>query len=160
MGEVFAGFRDNLGQLILGHLVPALITGLLAIPGAIMMAIPIVIMTQNETPNAGLIAIAAVGFLVLLVPLIYLSVCWAFTIPLIMDRRLDFWSAMKASRRQTGRHWWTVCGLIVVMGLLNLAGLLLCCVGALVTVPLTFGTLMLAYEILFTPRAAQSGAGA
>jgi hypothetical protein len=100
IGDVFAGFRDNLGQLILSYVVPTIITAATAIPGVILMVVPIVIMVQKHAANAGLIALASAGFLLMLVPILYLSICWSFTIPLAMDKRLDFWSAMKASRAQ------------------------------------------------------------
>jgi uncharacterized membrane protein len=117
-------------------------------------------MAENEQPNAALIAVAVVGFLLAMVPLIYFTTVWAFTIPLIVDQRLDFWPAMKASRTQVGRHFWTVLGLFIVAGVLNILGLLMCCVGVFVTAPLVFVAMLLAYEILFVPRTAQPGAGA
>jgi hypothetical protein len=160
IGAVFNGFSDNLGQLILGHVVPTLIAGATAIPGIVMAVIPTVIMAENEQANAALIAIAVVGFLLAMVPLIYFSVAWAFTIPLIVDKRLDFWPAMKASRAQVGRHWWTVFGLVIVASILNILGLFACCIGLFVTMPLFFVTVVLAYEILFVPRTGQPGAGA
>lgn len=160
IGDVFNGFRDNFGQLILAYLIPVLISGAVAIPGAIAMTIPIVIMAQNEVASAGLITVAAFGFVLMLIPLLYLSMCWLFTIPLVAERRLDFWSAMKASRRQVGRHWWTLFGLVIVIGLINIFGLLLCCVGTFVTMPLVFAALMIAYETLFAPRTTQPGPGA
>jgi hypothetical protein len=160
VGAVFNGFSDNLGQLILGHIIPTLIAGASAIPGVVMAVIPIAIMAENEQPNAALIAVAVVGFLLAMVPLIYFTTVWAFTIPLIVDQRLDFWPAMKASRTQVGRHFWTVLGLFIVAGVLNILGLLMCCVGVFVTAPLVFVAMLLAYEILFVPRTAQPGAGA
>jgi hypothetical protein len=160
IGDIFNGFRDNMGQFILGHIIPALISGACALPGAILTAVPIVIMVHNDAPSAGLIALAAAGLLLASIPLLYLSICWAFTIPLIADRRLDFWSAMKASRAQVGRHWWTIFGLAVVVGLVNCVGLLVCCVGTIITMPLAFAVMLLAYETLFCPRSTQPGAGA
>lgn len=160
VGAVFNGFSDNLGQLILGHIIPTLIAGATALPGIIMAAIPIVIMAENEQPNAALIAIAVVGFLLAMIPLIYFSLAWAFTIPLIVDKRLDFWPAMKASRAQVGRHFWTMLGLIVVLSIINIVGMIACCIGLFVTMPLFFVAMLLAYEILFASRTAQPGAGA
>jgi len=124
------------------------------------MTIPIVIMAQNEAVAAGLLTLAIFGFLLALIPLMYFSICWAFTLPLVMDKRLDFWTAMKASRAQVKRHWWTIFGFFIVVGLLNMVGICACCIGLFVTMPLVFAALMLAYETLFTPRTAQPGAGA
>ncbi len=160
VGDVFNGFRDNFGQLILAYLIPALITGAAAIPGTVMAAAPIVIMANNKAASAGLVALAAIGFFVLLIPVLYLSLCWMFSLPLVADRRLDFWAAMKISRRQVGRHWWTLLGFTIVIGLVNLAGVLACCIGLFVTMPLVFAAMLIAYETLFVPRTPQSGARA
>ena len=157
VGQVFAGFRDNLGQLILAHIIPAIISGATALPGIIMITVSAIFMSRNHEANPGLIVLLVFGLLLAFVPLIYFSTCWAFTIPLVADQRLEFWPAMKASRAQVGRHWWMVLGLIIVVGLINLAGLLLCCVGFFVTTPLCFLTLACAYETLFTTRTPQPG---
>jgi uncharacterized membrane protein len=149
-----------MGQLILGYLIPALITAVTVIPGAILMVIPIATMAKNNAADAAMIALAVVGFFVMLIPAAYLGVCWMFTVPLVADRRLDFWTAMQTSRRQVSRHWWTVFGLGVMLGLIYLAGILACCVGVFIAAPLMFGTMMVAYETIFTPRAAQPGPGA
>jgi hypothetical protein len=53
-----------------------------------------------------------------------------------------------------------VFGFTIIMGLINLAGMLACCIGIFVSMPLAFGALMCAYETLFTPRAPQPGPGA
>lgn len=157
VGEVFAGFRDNLGQLILAHIMPALIAGAVALPGIILAVVPGVLMARSHEPNVGLIILLAFGVLLALVPLIYCTTCWAFTIPLVADRRLEFWPAMKASRAQVGRHWWMVFALVILVGLINFVGLILCCVGIFVTTPLCFLALACAYETLFASRAPQPG---
>jgi len=45
---------------------------------------------------------------------------------------------------------------VLVCGLANLGGALACCIGALVTMPITFGAMMYAYEDLFGTRPAQA----
>ncbi len=39
------------------------------------------------------------GLLCLILPGIYLFVAWFFTLPLVIDKRLDFWPAMRLSRK-------------------------------------------------------------
>ena len=87
--------------------------------------------------------------LICAIPATYLSVCWEFTLPLIIDQQLEFWPAMKTSFKQVNRHWWQVFGLIIVIGLINVAGLLACCVGLLFTIPIGFAALMFAYDTIF-----------
>ncbi|MHB8522556.1 MAG: GYF domain-containing protein [Limisphaerales bacterium] len=92
------------------------------------------------------------GIACCLLPGIYLSVSWLFAFPLIIDRRMDFWPAMELSRKLVTRHWWMVFALAVVAGLLAFAGVILCCIGILVTVPISMGALMYAYEDIFGAR--------
>src|SRR6266576_1904046 len=69
------------------------------------------------------------GFFCLILPGIYLWIAWTFTLPLIVDKRLDFWSAMELSRKVVTRHWWKLLGFIIVLALLKLAGLVVFCLG-------------------------------
>jgi hypothetical protein len=58
---------------------------------------------------------------------------------------------MRLSRKTISKHWWTFLGFILVLGLVNLLGLMLCCVGVFVTVPISLAALMYAYEDIFNP---------
>jgi len=95
--------------------------------------------------------LTALGVLCLILPGIYLVVAWFFTLPLVIDQRLDFWPAMRLSRKTISRHWWKFLGFLLVLGLVNLAGLMACCVGVFVTFPVSLAALMYAYEDIFNP---------
>jgi predicted Ser/Thr protein kinase len=88
------------------------------------------------------------GFL-LIVPGIYLVIAWMFTLPLILDQRLDFWSAMELSRRVVTKHWFKALGFVLVLLLLNFAGLLAFGFGIFFTMPFTLAALMCAYDDIF-----------
>ena len=45
--------------------------------------------------------------------------------------------------------------LSLVIFLINVAGVLACCIGLLVSIPIGFGTFLYAYEDIFGPRAGQ-----
>ncbi len=49
--------------------------------------------------------LAQLGCLFFLLPGIYLMVAWFFALPLVADRRLEFWSAMELSRKIVTRVW-------------------------------------------------------
>ena len=106
---------------------------------------------MNALSKVSIWPLVLTGF-ICIIPLIYLQTCWAFTLPLIIDKELNFWTAMKTSRKQVGKHWWHVFGLVILIGLLNVAGMLVCCVGVLFTMPIGFAALMFAYETIFTER--------
>ena len=94
--------------------------------------------------------------LCLILPGIYLAVAWFFTLPLVIDKRLDFWPAMRLSRKTISLHWWKFFGFLLVLGLLNLAGLVACLVGFFVTLPVSLAALMYAYEDIFNPHGVES----
>jgi uncharacterized membrane protein len=153
IGDVFAGFRLAFGQLLLGYLVMVLLITLSGLPGFAIMAVPVITMIHHRAAEAGLLLIAALGFIVAMIPAIYFSVSWLFSLPLIIDKQMEFWSAMSTSRRMVGKHWWLIFGLVVVCGLIKLAGFAVCCVGLFFTLPITFGAMMYAYESIFSAPA-------
>jgi len=95
--------------------------------------------------------LTVVGLACLILPGIYLFVAWFFTLPLVIDKRLEFWPAMRLSRRTINKHWWKFLGFLLVLGLLNLAGFVACLVGAFITLPVSFASLMYAYEDIINP---------
>jgi hypothetical protein len=103
----------------------------------------------------GLVAslLAAVGFLLCILPGIYLTVCWFFFTPLIIiDKRLDFWQAMEVSRKVVSRHWWQVFGFALVCFLVMLCGVLACGVGIFIALPIIKAATVYAYEDIFGNR--------
>jgi hypothetical protein len=96
--------------------------------------------------------LTSIGFLLCIVPGIYLAVSWKLTLPLIIDKRLGFWDAMEVSRKVVSRHWWSFLLFFILCWLINLGGFLLLCIGTFVTAPLTMLALIYAYEDIFGRR--------
>jgi hypothetical protein len=90
-----------------------------------------------------------IGVLLCFIPGIYLAVAWYFSTFLIVDRGMNFWSAMELSRKMVSKHWFMVFGIVLVMGLLAAAGLIACCVGIIVSMPVAFIALTIVYETIF-----------
>ena len=172
VGDVFAGFQKAFAQLYLGALVVGLIVSACLLPFQYFFQLkagPVLEQLQQvqghqATPADALNMIHALLhayasalpiLLIGLIPMTYLTVCWGFTLPLIIDKRMGFWSAMKASWKRVNRHWWQVFGVVVLVGLINVGGLLLCCVGILFTLPIGLGALMYAYETIFAQAESQ-----
>jgi GYF domain 2 len=107
---------------------------------------------------AGLVAgfLTAMGLLLCVLPGIYLGVAWVFTLPLVIDKKLDFWPAMELSRKVVSQHWWTILGLVLANFLVILAGLAVCCIGVYVALPVAFGALAYAYDDIFGRAASPS----
>jgi hypothetical protein len=150
VGDLFAGFSRCFGQLFLGQLVTSLLAGLCMVPALIVLAIGMIpAVTQHRDPSTTVMVVFAILVLLSLIPMIYLSINWMFTLPLIIDRNMDFSTAMRTSWRQVSKHWWSVFALILLGSLVNFAGLLLCGVGLLFSTPIVIGAVVNAYETIF-----------
>lgn len=150
-GDVFEGFRRAFIQLVLGYVVTTILTALCFIPAVIVGLVTLLpSVTQHQEPSLGaMLTTGAVG-LVCFLPLIFLTVNWMFTLPLIVDKRLEFWPAMQTSWKMVRKHWWQLFGLVLLVGLINLGGVLLCCVGLIFSMPLGIAAMMYAYETIFS----------
>jgi hypothetical protein len=102
---------------------------------------------------AGLVVslLTCIGLLLLVLPGIYLAVAWSFTVLLVIDRKLEFWTAMEVSRRVITAQWWRMFGLVIVAGILAVLGVLLLIVGVFFTIPIMYGSIVVAYETLCNP---------
>ncbi len=65
---------------------------------------------------AGLVSglLSWLGLFLCVLPGLYLYIAWIFSVPLVADRRLEFWSAMELSRRTVSRVWFKVFALALV----------------------------------------------
>ena len=107
---------------------------------------------------AGLVKwlLTSLGFVLCILPGIYLGVGYVFALPLVIDKKMEFWPAMEVSRRVVHHHWWSTFALVIVLALIATVGFLACVVGALVTVPVSSASLMYVYEDLFGQEATAS----
>ena len=161
--EVFAGFQMAYRQLFLGHLVISSINFLCLLPFLFVFQTktgPLQEQMQHlQGDPAGMqsllpqflpaITASLPVLLVCLVPATFFTVSLQFTLPLIIDRRINFGPAMKTSWRMVAKHWWPVCGLSLLAGLVSFLGLFACCVGILFTVAIAQTAMLYAYETIF-----------
>ncbi len=87
-----------------------------------------------------------IGAFALIIPAIYLSIAYAFSTFFIIFHKLDFWQAMEYSRKIITKKWWSFFGLFIVLGLLNVVGIMFLLVGVLFTLPFTYCVIYAAYE--------------
>ncbi len=98
--------------------------------------------------------LVGLGVILCVLPGIYLAVGYAFALPLVIDRKLEFWTAMEVSRRVVHPQWFSIFGLVIVAGLIGALGLLACGIGVFVTIPVATAGIAYAYEDLFPPGGA------
>lgn len=141
LGDAFGGFSRAFVPLMLLSLVMTLLQIAAALPAVLAF---LSIAFQWMPTAVGLV----VG-LVLLLPLIYLVVCWIFAPMLVVDRGMDFWPAMELSRKMVTRHWLLVFVFLVITAILVSLGLLVLIVGVFVTMAFGAGALVALYEQIF-----------
>ena len=91
---------------------------------------------------------SAVGFLLCIIPGIIVMALYIFTPVFILEKNLDFWEAMEASRKATKDHLFEMVLFVVILGLINFAGVLVCGIGVIFTLPLTYAAVAVGYNEL------------
>ncbi|MGA3006789.1 MAG: hypothetical protein ABSE59_02740 [Opitutaceae bacterium] len=92
------------------------------------------------------------GFFFFILPGIYFAVAWTFTYPLILEKKLAFFSAMEVSRRVITRNWWRMLLLMLAGALFSLMGITALFIGILLTLPISMCVLACAYDSLCNPK--------
>ncbi|HRI16726.1 MAG TPA: DUF4339 domain-containing protein [Verrucomicrobiota bacterium] len=141
-----------LGQMVLQ--VVFTVVGLITAVGLVPMLLVAYKIGQDPESLPPAIALSAllIGGAVGMVGVIvyfYLAVAWLFAPLLILDKGLDFWPAMKLSRRIAYLHPWGFSWFLLVVSTFAFAGILLFGIGLAVTLPLGALMLVLAYEQQF-----------
>lgn len=89
-----------------------------------------------------------IGFIFCIIPGIIIAALYLFTPAFIVEKNLDFWEAMEASRKLVAGHLFEIIIFTIVLAFINFVGVLLCGIGVIFTVPLTFAAMAIAYDDL------------
>ena len=94
------------------------------------------------------------GTLFCIIPGLVIAAMYKFTYLFIVDKRLDFWPAMQASHNVVRNDYFGFTMFLVLLFLINVLGVLCCIVGLLVSLPVTFAAITVAYQELvgFDPQ--------
>lgn len=96
-------------------------------------------------------SLTLLGFILLIIPGMYLSIAYLFTWLLIVDKQLDFWKALEVSRRVISAQWWRMLGLMLLAVPFFILGLVCLVVGVFVAVVLVSVAVIYAYEDMCCP---------
>jgi hypothetical protein len=112
----------------------------------------------NETALLGTFAVGVVIDVIVAVAMICVHSLLIFAFPLIVDRGLSSWPAMKLSARAVLKNLGGVGGLIGVNFLMALVGEAACGIGLYLIIPIMTATNLVAYRKVF-PRSPSSVSG-
>ncbi len=150
IGDIFAGFSRNPGNLILASLLTSVLIMAVLAPffGPLFIAVIKAAVEGGGAPPD--VSGATIGMVFLgLIPVLYLGISWIFTFVLVIDKGLGAWTAMEVGRRVVTGQWFRVFFLALFAGLLGCLGLIALFIGFFFTLPLMFGAILYAYEDLF-----------
>ena len=99
----------------------------------------------------GLAAAMALPLLGGFFAMLYLLILWSMAVPLAACSSMDFWEALKTSWHGVRANLLSYFGLLLLLGFLNLLGILCLVVGLFVTIPVTLLATMAAYDHIFRP---------
>jgi|SaaInlStandDraft_4_1057021.scaffolds.fasta_scaffold21312_1 hypothetical protein len=96
--------------------------------------------------------LTGVGYLALVVPGIYLTICFWFVPAVIIDIRADFSQSMLLSFKKVNANFLGILGLWLTLVAINFLGVLAVGIGVLITIPLTMCITASAYQDIFGLR--------
>lgn len=92
--------------------------------------------------------LTALGLVILIVPGIYLAVCYSFSVLMGIFGGFDFWNALEESRKLISVRWWKFFVFNLILVSINLLAFLTFGLTLLVSIPITFYATYILFEDL------------
>lgn len=153
-GTLFKGF-DYFGNSIVAALLHAIPIMAVVIPAYFIFYLSLIVSVAalGENPSGvavlGVLFTFAIFVLVIFVALVVLTIGFTFSYPLIVDRKLQGFDAVKLSFKAAMANFWRLFAMVILCALLNTAGVMVCYVGVFFTFPITYAAVAAAYEQVF-----------
>jgi hypothetical protein len=157
-GTLFKGF-EHFGQSVIATLLHAVPITVIVIGAYVVFYVGflLAIVSQGSgEPNPGamlgVMVIYGLFWIVMIFVIMFISIGFMFVYPLIVDRGLPGFDAVKMSFRAAMANFGGLLGLMFLNFLLSIAGLLLCIVGVYFVLPISYSAIAVAYEQVFGLR--------
>ena len=153
-GDLFKGF-DYFVQGLVAAAIQTVPIFIVLVPSyAIFFALTIAAMphdryARDEGPPAGFVVGVCLFALVMVVISLAIHILFVFAYPLIVDRKLSGWEAIKLSARASMKNFGGVLGLVLLNSLLGILGAFACYVGIIFVIPISFAGYAAAYRRIF-----------
>ena len=89
------------------------------------------------------------GFLLLVIPGIYLSIAYFMALPLVIDKGLSPWQALETSRKAVTHCWWRMLVMLLLAGMIVGFSALFLLIPLIWTFPLMLLTFAVSYRSIF-----------
>ena len=157
-GTLFKGF-DYFGQSVVAALLHTIPIIAVIVPAYILFYVSMFVSMAaagagggnepNPAPFFGVMAVFALFWIVVMIVIIVLTIGFTFAYPLIVDRKLGGFDAVKLSFKAAFANFWRLLGMVLLTGFLSILGLLACYVGMFFVMPIGYAAIAKAYEQVF-----------
>ena len=153
-GDLFKGF-DYFVQGLVAAAIQTVPLFIVLVPSyAIIFAFSIATMphdryAREQGPPVGFFICMMLFVIVMMVVSLTIHLLFVFAYPLIVDRKLSGWDAIKLSARASMKNFGGMLGLILLNFLLGMLGVLACYVGVFFVMPISFAGYAAAYRRIF-----------
>jgi len=90
-----------------------------------------------------------IGFLLLVLPGIYLAVAYLLAMPIMIEKNMSPWQALETSRKTISKKWFKFFGLFLLLWLIVMVSAIPLGIGLIWTVPLSFMAVGVLYRDIF-----------
>jgi len=173
MEDIIAGYTRNGIQCVLAFLVQTVVSHIFVFLGFLLIILAVgwpFIKLLIEAAKAGspptgvpefgitVYAGIIIGLLIMVIPMTYLGISWAYSMILIVDRKMNFWPAMELSRKTITKHWFRIFLFFIEILCLACLGFFFCGLGAFFTIPLAMTMGAASYVHIFDEQVFERGA--
>lgn len=155
-GTLFKGF-DYFGQSVIAALLHVIPIIAIVVPAYLLFYVSIFVSMAaqgaSDEPNPaaflGVMAMFGLFWLVVMIVILILTIGFTFAYPLIVDRKLQGFDAVKLSFKAAFGNFWRLLGMMLITSVLSILGILACYVGMFLVMPIGYAAIAKAYEQVF-----------
>jgi len=100
--------------------------------------------------------LVTIGFILLIIPGVYLSLAYMFAVPLVVEKNLGIWEAMETSRKAVTSHWFKLFFLFLIMSIILIISALPFGIGLIWTYPMMVAMMGVMYRDIFGVEAVEA----
>ncbi len=93
--------------------------------------------------------LGTIGFLLLILPGIYLAVAYTMAMPLLIEKKMGIWEALETSRKAVSKRWFTVFAIFILLAVLFILAAIPLGIGLIWMLPLGIVTMGVVYKTIF-----------
>ena len=155
-GTLFKGF-DYFGQSVVAALLHTIPIIAIIVPAYLLFYVFMFVSMAaagsgdepSPVPFLGVMLMFGLFWIVVMVVILIITIGFTFAYPLIVDRKLQGFDAVKLSFKAAFANFWRLLGMVLLTSLLSILGLMACYVGMFFVMPIGYAAIAKAYEQVF-----------